>query len=140
MANTLGIIKPDAVRRRLVGAVIGRIEAAGLVLRGLKVQRLSRERAEQFYAAHQGKPFFRSLVEFMSSGPVVLLVIGGPDAVNRWRALMGATDPAKAAYRTIRREWGTSVQHNVVHGSDTPESARAEVAFFFAEGEILPKE
>jgi nucleoside-diphosphate kinase len=140
VANTLGIIKPDAVRRKLVGSIISRIEKAGLVLRGMKVLRLSTEQAEQFYAVHEGRPFYRSLVKFMTSGPIVVLVIGGHRSIERWRELMGATDPARARYNTIRREWGTSVEKNVVHGSDSPETAVAEVAFFFEAGEILPKE
>ncbi len=139
MANTLGIVKPDGVRRKLVGTIIGRIERAGLILRGMKVLRLSRDQAERFYAVHEDKPFFRSLVEFMTSGPIVVMVIGGHGAIERWRDLMGATDPAKATYRTIRRENGTSIERNVVHGSDSAATAKAEVAFFFSNDEILPK-
>ncbi len=140
MANTLGIIKPDGVRRKLVGKIVSRIESSGLILRGMKVLRMGREDAEKFYAVHEGKPFYRSLVEFMTSGPIVVMVIGGHGSVERWRDLMGATDPAKAKYNTIRRELGTSIEKNVVHGSDSPETARTEVAFFFRENEILPKE
>jgi nucleoside-diphosphate kinase len=140
MANTLGIIKPDAVRRKLVGKVISRIEAAGLTIRGLKVVRLTRRQAESFYAVHGDKPFFRPLVEFMTSGPVVVLVIGGHRSIERWRDLMGATDPAQAKYNTIRREYGTSIEKNIVHGSDSETTARAEIAFFFKDEEILPKE
>ena len=140
MANTLGIVKPDGVRRKLVGQVIQKIENSGLVIRGLKALRLTREDAERFYAVHEGKPFFKSLVEFMTSGPIVVMVIGGHDSINRWRDLMGATDPAKAKYNTIRREHGTSIEKNVVHGSDGEATARTEVAFFFREDEILPKE
>lgn len=140
MANTLGIIKPDGVRRKLVGRIVSRIEGSGLILRAMKVVRLSRVDAEKFYAVHEGKPFYRSLVEFMTSGPIVVIAIGGHGSVERWRDLMGATDPAKAKYNTIRREFGTSVEKNVVHGSDSPETAQAEVAFFFRENEILPKE
>ena len=140
MANTLGIIKPDGVRRRLVGRVMGRIEAAELTLRGLKVVRLDRHRAEQFYAEHEGKPFFASLIDFMTSGPIVVMVLGGHRAIERWRALMGATDPARAAYNTIRRELGTSVEKNVVHGSASVADAAREIAFFFTSDEVLPKE
>ena len=140
MANTLGIIKPDAVRRKLAGQIITRIEHAGLVIRGAKVLRLTKEEAEKFYAVHEGKPFYRSLVEFITSGPIVVMVIGGHDSIDRWRELMGATDPAKAKYNTIRREFGTSIEKNVVHGSDSPATAKTEVAFFFREDEILPKE
>ncbi|MBN2226489.1 MAG: nucleoside-diphosphate kinase [candidate division Zixibacteria bacterium] len=140
MANTLGIIKPDGVRRRLVGKIIDKIENAGLIIRGLKTLRLSREQAEKFYAVHESKPFYKSLVEFMTSGPIVVMVIGGHGSIERWRELMGATDPAKAKYNTIRREFATSVEKNVVHGSDGPDTAKTEIAFFFKEDEILPKE
>lgn len=140
MANTLGIIKPDAVRRKLVGRIIDKIEKADLVLRGMKVLKLSKEQAQRFYAVHESRPFYKSLVEFMTSGPIVVMVLGGHGAIERWRELMGATDPAKAKYNTIRREFGTSVEKNVVHGSDGPDTAKAEVAFFFKDDEILPKE
>ncbi len=140
MANTLGIIKPDGVRRKLVGKIISRIETAGLVIRGLRVLKLSRSEAEKFYAVHEGKPFFNSLVEFMTSGPIVVMVIGGHGAIERWRDLMGATDPAKARYNTLRREFGTSVEKNVVHGSDAEDTAKVEISFFFKEKDILPKE
>lgn len=140
MANTLGIVKPDGVRRKLVGSIISKIENAGLILRGMKILRLTGEKAEQFYAVHEDKSFFKPLVEFMSSGPIVVMVIGGHGSIERWREVMGATDPAKAKYNTIRREFGTSIEKNVVHGSDSPETAQTEVAFFFREDEILPKE
>ena len=140
MANTLGIIKPDGVRRKLVGTVLNRVERAGLKIRGLKTLRLSRHQAEQFYAVHEGKPFYKPLIEFMTSGPIVVMVIGGHGSIERWRELMGATDPAKAKYNTIRREYATSIEKNVVHGSDSPVTAKTEVAFFFNEDEILPKE
>jgi nucleoside-diphosphate kinase len=139
MANTLGIIKPDAVRRKLAGKIISKIENAGLILRGMKVLKLGREEAERFYAVHESKPFYKSLVEFMSSGPIIVMVIGGHGSIEKWREIMGATDPAKAKYNTIRREYGTSVEKNVVHGSDSEETAKAEVAFFFGDDEILPK-
>ena len=140
MANTLGIIKPDEVRRRLVGQIVSRIEKADLIIRGLKVVRLSKHDAQQFYAVHEGKPFYNALVDFMSSGPIVVMVLGGHGAIERWRELMGATDPARAKYNTIRREFGTSVEKNVVHGSDAEATAKTEVAFFFRDDEILPKE
>jgi nucleoside-diphosphate kinase len=139
MANTLGIIKPDGVRRKLVGTVINRIENAGLILRGMKVLKLSKNDAQRFYAVHEGKPFYKALVEFMTSGPIVVMVIGGHGAIERWRELMGATDPAKAKYNTIRREYATSIEKNIVHGSDSEATAKAEVAFFFNDDEILPK-
>ena len=140
MANTLGIIKPDAVKRKLAGKIVSKIEFSGLILRGMKVVRLTKEEARRFYAVHESKPFYNSLVEFMTSGPIVVMVLGGHGAIERWRDLMGATDPARAKYNTIRREFGTSVEKNVVHGSDSPETAKAEVAFFFRDDEILPKE
>lgn len=140
MANTLGIIKPDGVRRKLAGKIISKIEDSGLILRGIKILRLSKEQAEKFYAVHEGKPFYSALVEFMTSGPIIVMVLGGHGSIEKWRDLMGATDPAKAKYNTIRREFGTSIEKNVVHGSDGPETARTEVAFFFREDEILPKE
>jgi len=140
MANTLGIVKPDGVRRKLVGKIISRIENTGLIVRGLKVLKLSKTEAQKFYAVHEGKPFFNSLIEFMTSGPIVVMVIGGHGVIERWRDLMGATDPAKAKYNTIRREFATSMEKNVVHGSDGPDTAKAEIAFFFKEHEILPKE
>ncbi len=139
MANTLGIIKPDAVSRKLAGNIIAKIEKSGLILRGMKVVKLSKDDAQRFYAVHESRPFYKSLVEFMTSGPVVVMVLGGHSSIERWRELMGATDPAKAKYNTIRREYGTSVEKNVVHGSDGPDTAKAEVAFFFREDEILPK-
>ena len=140
MANTLGIIKPDGVRRKLAGRIVSKIENSGLVLRGMKVVRLKKEDAQRFYAVHEGKPFYKSLVEFMTSGPIVVMVIGGHGSIEHWRELMGATDPAKAKYNTIRREYATSIEKNVVHGSDSPATAKAEVAFFFNDDEILPKE
>jgi nucleoside-diphosphate kinase len=139
VANTLGIIKPDAVRRKLAGEIISKIENAGLILRGMKVRKLSKEEAQQFYAVHENKPFYNSLVDFMTSGPIIVMVLGGHGSIEHWRELMGATDPAKAKYNTIRREFGTSVEKNVVHGSDSPGTASSEVAFFFNEDEILPK-
>jgi len=139
MANTLGIIKPDGVRRKLVGNIISKIENAGLILRGMKALKLTKDQAQRFYAVHEGKPFYSSLVEFMSSGPIVVIVIGGHRSIERWREVMGATDPAKAKYNTIRREYGTSIEKNVVHGSDSEAAAKSEVAFFFKDEEILPK-
>jgi len=140
VANTLGIVKPDGVHRKLVGRIISKIENAGLILRGMKILRLTKEQAKEFYAVHKGQPFYETLVEFMSSGPIVVMVVGGHNSIDRWRDLMGATDPARAKYNTIRREYGTSIEKNVVHGSDSPATAKTEVAFFFGEDEILPKE
>lgn len=140
MTTTLGIIKPDGVGQKLVGQIMTRVEQAGLTIRGLKTVRLTRARAEAFYAVHRDRPFYASLVEFMTSGPIVVMALSGNEAIERWRALMGATDPARAAAGTIRRDFATSVQNNVVHGSDGPDTARAEVAFFFTTEELLPAE
>lgn len=140
MTTTLGIVKPDGVGRKLTGQIISRIEQSGLMIRGLKTIRLSPARAEAFYAVHRDKPFYSALVEFMTSGPIVVMALSGNEAIDRWRSLMGATDPAKAAAGTIRRDFGTSIQLNVVHGSDGPDTARAEVAFFFTNEELLPAE
>lgn len=140
LARTLGIIKPDGVRRRLVGRIISRVEESGLAVCGLKTLHLTQAQAERFYAVHAAKPFYRPLVEFMTSGPIVVMVLEGEGAIERWRELMGATDPARAAENTLRRLFATSVEKNVVHGSDSPETARAEIAFFFAKEEMLPGE
>ncbi len=135
--RTLAIIKPDATRRRLVGAIVQRIEQAGLAIVAMKRLRLTRAQAEAFYAVHRERPFFDSLCAFMSSGPVVVMVLEGEDAIRRWRELMGATDPAKAAPGTIRADFAESIEANSVHGSDAPETAAREVPFFFAEVEIV---
>ncbi len=135
--RTLAIVKPDATRRRLVGAIVQRIEQAGLAIVAMKRLRLTREQAEAFYAVHRERPFFDSLCTFMTSGPVVVMVLEGEDAVRRWRELMGATDPAKAAPGTIRADFAESIEANSVHGSDAPETAAREVSFFFAEVEIV---
>jgi len=132
METTLAIIKPDGVQRGLVGEIVTRIERAGLQICALKATRLSRAQAAGFYAVHEGKPFFADLVEFMSSGPVVLLVLGGDEAIRRWRELIGATDPAKASPGTIRRDLALSLGHNTVHGSDAPETAAFETGYFFS--------
>jgi len=131
MDSTLAIIKPDAVGRRLTGRIVARIEEAGFQIRAMRLVRLSRADAEGFYAVHRGKPFFPGLTEFMSSGPVVVLALEAPDAIRRWRDLMGATDPAKAAEGTLRREYGTSIGANATHGSDAPETAAFEIGYFF---------
>ncbi len=134
--RTLAIVKPDAVSRGLVGEVIRRFEGAGLAVRALKMVRLDRRAAEGFYQVHRGRPFFDSLTAFMSSGPVVPMVLEGEGAIARVRALMGATDPAKAEPGTIRRDLATSIERNVVHGSDSPEAAAFEISYFFGEPEI----
>jgi len=129
--QTLAIVKPDGVARNLVGEVVRRIEAGGLKIKALKMVHLSKAQAEGFYAVHRDKPFFASLTTFMSEGPVVLMILGGDDAIRRWRDLMGATDPAKAAAGTIRKDFGQSIERNTTHGSDAPETAAFETAYFF---------
>ena len=136
--RTLAIIKPDAVRDKRAGKILSMIEESGLVIEAVRMFRLTRELAGEFYAVHRGKSFYDELLDFMSSGPCVALVLSGEDAVARWRALMGATNPAAAAEGTIRKLYGTNVQYNACHGSDAPETARQEVAFFFS-GAELPK-
>ena len=133
---TLSIIKPDAVAKNLVGQIIGRFEAAGLTIAGCKMLQLSREKAEGFYAEHRGRPFFNDLVDFMTSGPVVVQVLAGDDAIALNRELMGATDPKKADTGTIRADFAHSIDANAVHGSDSPESAAREVSYFFSGDEI----
>jgi len=132
--RTLCIIKPDAVARDAIGAICARIEAAGLRIVAARMLHLSRQQAAAFYAVHQGKPFFDALLDFMVSGPILAIVVRGEDAVARNRAVIGATDPALAAPGTIRADFATSVTENAVHGSDAPETAAAEIAFFFPEG------
>lgn len=132
MERTFAIIKPDAVRRHLIGRILQRIEEAGFTVRALRMQHLTKKEAEGFYAVHRERPFFGSLTDFMSSGPAVLLALEAPDAIRKWRTLMGATDPAKADPGTLRREFGESIEHNVTHGSDAPETAAFELGYFFA--------
>jgi nucleoside-diphosphate kinase len=135
--RTLAIIKPDAVERRLVGAIVQRIEQAGFTLRALRRVQLSMAEAEGFYAVHRERPFFGSLTAFMSSGPVVVLVLEAPDAIKKWRTLMGATDPARADAGTLRKEFAESIERNATHGSDAPDTAAAEIAYFFAGVELV---
>ena len=129
--RTLSIIKPDAVKKHLIGVILARFEAAGLSIPEMKMLRLTREQAEQFYAEHKGKPFFEPLVNFMTSGPVVVQVLAGEDAIALNRRLMGDTDPRKAQPGTIRRDFADSIDANIVHGSDAPASAAREIGFFF---------
>ena len=131
MERTLAIIKPDAVERGVIGAIIQRMEAADLRIREMRLVRLSKADAEGFYAVHRDKRFFDNLTDFMSSGPIVVLALEAPDVIRRWRRLMGATDPAKADRGTIRREYGSSIETNATHGSDAPETAATELDFFF---------
>ncbi|HEX2339748.1 MAG TPA: nucleoside-diphosphate kinase [Vicinamibacterales bacterium] len=137
MERTLAIIKPDAVGRGLAGKILQRIEESGFQIRAMRLVRLSKAEAEGFYAVHRERPFFKSLTEFMSSGPAVVLALEAPDAIKRWRTLMGATDPAKADGGTIRKEFGASIERNATHGSDAPETAAFEVAYFFAGIELI---
>jgi nucleoside-diphosphate kinase len=136
--RTLSIIKPDATRRDLTGAINDRFERAGLRIVAQRRLRLTKERAEAFYAVHKERPFFNSLVAFMISGPVVVQVLEGDNAVTRNRDIMGATNPANAADGTIRKDFAESIEANSVHGSDSPENAAQEIAFFFKPGEICP--
>ena len=129
--RTLAIIKPDAVERRLVGRIIQRIEEAGFDIRAMRTVALTRAEAEGFYAVHHERPFFGSLTAFMSSGPAVVLVLEAPDAIKKWRTLMGATDPAKADAGTLRKDFGKSIENNATHGSDAPETAAFELGYFF---------
>jgi nucleoside-diphosphate kinase len=138
MERTLAIVKPDGVARRIVGDVIKRIEAAGLRIAAVKMVHMSKRQAEGFYAVHRGRPFFEDLTTFMSSGPAVPMVLEGENAIARWRELMGATDFRKAAEGTIRREFATDIQCNVVHGSDAPDTAAFEIGYFFNSFEIVP--
>jgi nucleoside-diphosphate kinase len=132
MERTFAIIKPDAVKRGLAGDIIKKIEASGLKIRAMRLMHLSRGQAERFYEVHKARPFYATLCEYMSSGPVVVMMLEGDKAITRWRELMGATDPAKANPGTIRKEFGQNIEQNAVHGSDAPETAAQEVAFFFS--------
>jgi nucleoside-diphosphate kinase len=134
--RTLTIIKPDAVARNAIGQIIARFEAAGLKVLGAKLVRLSPEQAAGFYAVHKARPFFASLCAFMTQGPVMRMVLEGEGAIAKLRDIMGATDPAKAAPGTIRRDFASSIEANAVHGSDSPESAAFEIPYFFGPHEI----
>jgi nucleoside-diphosphate kinase len=137
MEQTLAIVKPDGVSRGLIGEVITRIEARGLKLVAAKMLHMSRAQAQGFYAVHRERPFFNDLTAFMSSGPAVAMVLEGDNVIARWRELMGATDFRKAAEGTIRREFATDIEKNVVHGSDAPETAVFEIGYFFNRFEIV---
>ena len=130
MERTLGIIKPDAVSHGVAGRILAQIEAVGLTVEALRMVQLTEEQARGFYAVHRQRPFFSSLVEFMTSGPCDVMVLGGDGAIERYRALMGATNPALAAENTLRALHGTDVEKNAVHGSDAPETAEQEIGFF----------
>jgi nucleoside-diphosphate kinase len=129
--RTLSIIKPDAVEAGKIGAILARIEADGLRIIGLRLLHLSKDQAQAFYAVHKDRPFYGSLVEFMTSGPIVVSALEAPDAIARYRKLMGATNPAAAEPNTLRKNFGANVERNATHGSDGPDTARQEIAFFF---------
>ena len=137
MERTLAIIKPDAVERRLVGRIIQRIEDAGFRIRAMRRVHLTRQEAEGFYSVHRERSFFGSLIHFMSSGPSIILVLEDDNAITKWRALMGATDPAKAEQGTLRKEFAQSIERNATHGSDAPETAAHEIGYFFAGIELM---
>lgn len=136
MERTLAIVKPDALASRHAGEIIAAIEKAGFGILAMRLLRLGRKQAEGFYAVHREKPFFEGLVAFMIEGPVIVMALEREDAIQGWRALMGATNPASAAEGTIRKRFGTNIERNAVHGSDAPETARFEVAYFFSEMEL----
>ena len=137
--RTLSILKPDAVGRNLIGEINSRFERGGLRIVAAKMLRLDRPKAAGFYAEHEGKPFYEALCDYMTSGPILVQVLEGEGAVNANRTLMGATDPAQAAPGTIRADFAETVDANAVHGSDSPASARREIAYFFAPSEICPR-
>lgn len=134
--RTLSIIKPDGVEKGYIGRIISRFETSGLKPVAMRLAHLSQKEAEGFYAVHRERPFFKSLVAYMTSGPVLLMALEGEDAIARNREVMGATDPRKAARGTLRQEFGTDIERNTVHGSDAPETARTEIAYFFREVDI----
>jgi nucleoside-diphosphate kinase len=131
MEMTFAIIKPDAVRARVAGKILQRIEDEEFQIRAMRLVNLSKREAEGFYAVHRERPFFSSLTSFMSSGPAVVLALEAPDAIKKWRTLMGATDPAKADAGTLRKEFGRSIENNATHGSDAAETAAFELSYFF---------
>lgn len=137
--RTLSIIKPDGVQKNLIGEIYRRFESAGLQIVAARMQQLSRRQAEGFYAVHKERPFFADLVEYMISGPVVVQVLEGESAIAKNREIMGATNPANADPGTIRADFAASIEENVVHGSDGPDTAATEIAYFFKEGEICPR-
>ncbi|MBA2848279.1 nucleoside-diphosphate kinase [Thermosulfuriphilus ammonigenes] len=137
LERTLSLVKPDGVGKRLIGEVIRRFEQAGLKVVALKMLRMTKEEAKGFYIVHKDKPFYDSLTDFMSSGPIVAMVLEGEGAIAKCREIMGATDYRQAAEGTIRRDFATDIEKNVVHGSDSPESATREIAYFFSELDIV---
>lgn len=137
--RTLSIIKPDGVQKNLIGEIYRRFEQAGLRIVAARMLHLSRAQAEAFYAVHRERPFYRDLVDYMTTGPVIAQVLEGENAIESHRRIMGATDPKKADQGTIRRDFAASIEENVVHGSDGPDTARQEIAFFFAQADICPR-
>ncbi len=137
MERTFAIIKPDAVAAGQTGDILALVQKAGFRIAGMKMKRLSQLEAEGFYGVHRERPFFGSLVKFMTEGPVVVLVLESTDAIKKWRDTMGATNPGNAAEGTIRKKFATSIERNCVHGSDAPETAAVEIPFFFAATELL---
>lgn len=140
LERTLAIIKPDSLEKGVIGEIISRIEGANLKVVGVKMLQLNTQRAEGFYAVHKGKAFFDSLVRFMTSGPCVVLALEGDGAISKWRATMGATNPEESAEGTIRKDFGTNIERNAVHGSDAPETAKFEVAYFFESNDLVQYE
>jgi nucleoside-diphosphate kinase len=140
LERTLSIVKPDGVRRNLIGEVLSRFESADLRLIALKMIKLSKKQAEGFYAVHKDRPFFSSLTNFMSSGPCVVAVLEGDNAIYKLRQIMGATNPEEAAQGTIRKDYASNIEQNIVHGSDSPESALFEIKYFFNDLEICERE
>ena len=139
MEKTLAIIKPDGVQKNVIGNILHRVEDSGLVILSIRMLQLDRKTAGRFYEVHSKRPFYQSLIEYMTSGPVVVVALEGTNAVNRWRQLIGATDPSKAEKNTIRNKYGESVERNTVHGSDSPENGTIETAFFFNSSELKLK-
>ena len=137
--QTLSIIKPDGVQKNLIGDIVGRFEKAGLEILAARMIHLSREQAEEFYAVHKERPFFNDLVSYMTSGPVMVQALQGESAIDANRQIMGATNPADADPGTIRADFAASIEQNIVHGSDGPDTALQEIAFFFGEGGICPR-
>lgn len=135
--RTLSIVKPDGVKKGVIGEVIRRFEKEGIRIVGMRMLRLTRKQAEGFYAVHRERPFFPSLTDFMSSGPIVVMVLEGDDVIARNRAIMGATDPAKADKGTIRADFAGNIERNIVHGSDAPDTAANEIRYFFSEMDIV---
>jgi nucleoside-diphosphate kinase len=137
MERTFAIIKPDAVERKLAGKILARIEEAGFTVRAMRLHHLTKREAEGFYAVHRERPFFGGLTDFMSSGPCVLMALEAPDAIRKWRTLMGATDPGKAEAGTLRKEFGSSIERNATHGSDAHDTAAFELGYFFRGMEMI---